>query len=579
YIDDCFNSGIGFLLRGVQLTPDGTAQEWPQDTTLWQMSTNVVIRGNEVTRCNNKGWSEVISLSGVDGFEISHNHVHHNYAGIPENYWGGGGENIDCKRGTRNGKVFGNKIHDSRRLGIYVEAWDGYCFNIHIYNNEVYNSQLMGISVASEWGGEVSDIWIYNNLIHHCFEGIIIPVTNKKPTQVVRNLFVYNNTVVDNANYGFFLKNPQASNIQVMNNIFAGNGENTLGASGVDTSKYVFKNNMTGEEPLFFNASVFNYRLLEGSPAIDASLTGLVPAKDFDNNSRPIGAGYDMGAFEFGNYTPPPVPVKPYNLMATAVAYDRVALAWQDSAYNQEGFKVEMKKEGGDFTQVAMLGQTTKTDTVKALMPATSYTFRVRSFNKGGHSTYCDSAVATTLPPPVPQAPQYLTLTVKSFDVIRLAWNSATFADGYKIERKQGDEAFEIIDTVLIPARSYNDSGLLGSTTYTYRVFAFNNTGTSAASIEAAATTQQPASAGQAKALNGALNLFPNPANGLVTIKVEGLTSLLVYNSTGQLVFQQELVPGENQVALRELPAGVYCLKTMTGANNKLNCLSVSLMY
>ncbi|NJM16946.1 MAG: right-handed parallel beta-helix repeat-containing protein, partial [Bacteroidales bacterium] len=144
YIDNCYNSGIGFLIDGVQYETD---QIDPQDTALWTLNTNIVVRNNELTRCNNGGWSEVISLEGVDGFEVSNNHLYHNLDGLKSSFWGGGGENINCKRSSRNGKVFGNTIHNSRRMGIYVEGWDGHCFNIEVYNNTIYSCQL-GVSIA-----------------------------------------------------------------------------------------------------------------------------------------------------------------------------------------------------------------------------------------------------------------------------------------------------------------------------------------------------------------------------------------------------------------------------------------------
>jgi len=49
----------------------------------------------------------------------------------------------------------------------------------------------------------------------------------------------------------------------------------------------------------FVDTANFNYRLINGSQAIDAGFSILAPLADFDDSIRPQGLGYDLGAFEF----------------------------------------------------------------------------------------------------------------------------------------------------------------------------------------------------------------------------------------------------------------------------------------
>jgi hypothetical protein len=53
--------------------------------------------------------------------------------------------------------------------------------------------------------------------------------------------------------------------------------------------------------PLFVNSSAADFHLQSNSPAIDSASSLNAPAQDYDSISRPQGAGFDIGAFEFGN--------------------------------------------------------------------------------------------------------------------------------------------------------------------------------------------------------------------------------------------------------------------------------------
>jgi hypothetical protein len=53
-------------------------------------------------------------------------------------------------------------------------------------------------------------------------------------------------------------------------------------------------------DPLFVASDEGNYRLQDGSPAIDAAEASGAPGRDLDGNLRPCGVGPDMGAYEQG---------------------------------------------------------------------------------------------------------------------------------------------------------------------------------------------------------------------------------------------------------------------------------------
>jgi hypothetical protein len=68
----------------------------------------------------------------------------------------------------------------------------------------------------------------------------------------------------------------------------------------ISAELYNHANDFWGVDPKLVNPAASDYHLQASSPAIDTGydLTGLV-SDDYDNNSRPQGAGYDIGAFEY----------------------------------------------------------------------------------------------------------------------------------------------------------------------------------------------------------------------------------------------------------------------------------------
>jgi subtilisin len=85
--------------------------------------------------------------------------------------------------------------------------------------------------------------------------------------------------------------------------------------------------------------------------------------------------------------------------------------------------------------------------------------------------------------------PSNLVASAVSPSQINLSWtDNSSFEGGFKIERWNGSSYVQI-NTVGANVTTYADTGLASSTTYSYRVRAFNNAGDSAYSNEASATT------------------------------------------------------------------------------------------
>ncbi len=189
----------------------------------------------------------------------------------------------------------------------------------------------------------------------------------------------------------------------------------------------------------------------------------------------------------------PNPPAAPSSLAATAAGTDAINLTWTDNADNEDGFRIERKEGAGAYVEIATPGANVESHSDTGLNPSTTYTYRVVAYNADGDSPWSNESSATTdaLPNP-PAAPTDLVATAAGTEQIDLTWNdNADNETGFKVERKTGTDAFAEIATVGANVVSYSDTGLTASTTYTYRVVAYNGDGNSSYSNEASATTQE----------------------------------------------------------------------------------------
>jgi parallel beta-helix repeat protein len=140
---------------------------------------------------------------------------------------------------------------------------------------------------------------VINNVIYHNAGGGLL-------IEGMSNL-VYHNTVYNNPD-GFDGLTIGGTGHNVKNNLFFQN--NVFGMS-LDAT------NLVGTDPQFVDAANGDFRLKEGSAAIDSGTALPEVTTAVDGTSRPQGAGADIGAYEFGAATGdivPPAP--PTNLSA-----------------------------------------------------------------------------------------------------------------------------------------------------------------------------------------------------------------------------------------------------------------------
>ena len=284
---------------------------------IWNCS-YVQVENNEVELACNDGEQECITIANSHHCNVLKNNVHDNGAGTE------GGEGIDVKAGSHDVNVYQNEVHHlNNRLGIYADAWDTLTYNINIYQNIVHHCTETGLAVASESGGLIENVNIFNNIIYFNQYGGIelgswsdIGFTGKKPIEhikIINNTCYKNGAYNDGWGFGIVIDNPDAKDVVIRNNICSENSAQIaiqqIDSGGLVDHNLLYGNNTASgtvygtdsitENPLFQDTVNFDFHLLNNSPAIDKGSAADAPDFDFDNNQRPLGSGFDMGAYEY----------------------------------------------------------------------------------------------------------------------------------------------------------------------------------------------------------------------------------------------------------------------------------------
>jgi chitodextrinase len=309
---------------------------------------------------------------------------------------------------TSGNTVQGNICHDNEDSGI--QSYPGASNNL-IVNNLTYNNGDHGIDNNGATGQRIIGNTVYNNVT----AGINLEGGSSGGT-------LANNISVDNG-----IGSPRTTgNIRVdaqsipgttldYNMVFltSSSTEVVWGTTKYSTlDAFVQATGMEAhgleEDPFFSSPASGNFRLIEGSGAIDSANSGASGQLAFDLNNAPrvddpatpnTGAGPrkydDRGAFEYQptsstDTTPPSVPT---NLTANAVSSSQINLSWSASTDNVGVAGYDIYRDG------SLVKQTTTTsysDTGLAL--STTYTYTVAAYDAAGNvSGQSAPASATTL--------------------------------------------------------------------------------------------------------------------------------------------------------------------------------------
>jgi chitodextrinase len=213
---------------------------------------------------------------------------------------------------------------------------------------------------------------------------------------------------------------------------------------------------------------------------------------------------YAVSAFDAaGNVSKPSVPVSattltepdvsppsvPGNLRSTGRSMTTIVLAWSASHDNVGVAGYEVYRDGALIANVPRPGYTDK-----GLGASTSHTYRVRAFDTSNNASADSGAVTvTTLAAPdasPPSTPTNVTATGVSPTAINVTWSASTDNVGVTLYKVYRDGVF----VANVAAPGFTDQGLTPSTSYDYRVRAYdaNNNPSALSAVASGSTMAQP---------------------------------------------------------------------------------------
>jgi hypothetical protein len=204
-------------------------------------------------------------------------------------------QGIFAEASTSNLQILGNRIHDNGRghesgqhqsHGIYIEGRN------HLIANNLINRHPYGFGIQI-YPENTGTIVVNNTVVHSGHSGIVVG-----GDEGVGNITIRNNILAFNASYGVAADSAcPTSAVLVDTNVLYGNGD-----GGVERSCNTINagSGNIGSDPRFVSRAGGNMQVRSGSPAIDRARGDYSPRVDIRGRRRPLGAGYDVGAFERG---------------------------------------------------------------------------------------------------------------------------------------------------------------------------------------------------------------------------------------------------------------------------------------
>ncbi len=168
-------------------------------------------------------------------------------------------------------------------------------------------------------------------------------------------------------------------------------------------------------------------------------------------------------------------PGDPTDLVGELQAGPQISLTWVDNSLTETGFVVERDVDGGGFVPLTTLAADSMNYIDSDIVSGSAYVYRIAAVNTAGLSGWVVSNLIETVPP---AAPTDLTATLGVDPLVKLDWPDVSNETGYIIERDVDGGGFGSLVTLPADSITYPDTPV-DPGTYTYRIAAVNNAGSS----------------------------------------------------------------------------------------------------
>ena len=261
--------------------------------------------------CYNGTFNNCIAHTGrdpnqnVDGFAIGHGTQHHFTFNQCEAYNVYDGFDVGENAGSSQVNIILNRCssHDCWNDG-YKLTGHGTLINCLGYNNSNAN-------VGIYWDANPGTAILYNCTFYDT-EVFNVWVENSSDS-----LRMYNCILAGSQNIGLGFEQRNVTSYKGDYNLFHSDDadrtivvgyEDEFSLNQIETGAWTTYSNQDANSlvsyldiDIFVDPINFNLHLLEASNAVDNGTSVGVPSEDYDGNPRPIGQGYDIGAYEYQN--------------------------------------------------------------------------------------------------------------------------------------------------------------------------------------------------------------------------------------------------------------------------------------